>query len=140
MKEAFEVWPCDTSCKDAARFFYGSPHIISVNDGKKILWNEIPEELNEENIIRRNQERLKQHKDENTLPGWVNATLLYGETPGGRHTVCYRLGATLIHLGWSEQQIIGAIMKSPLKSIGQEDVERAVANGAERSLRESKRY
>lgn len=140
MREMMNLFPCDISCKDGARFFFASPEIRFVNHGKKTSWREIPDELKKENRNKRQEEIFKKHREESTLPDWAAKILQYGAAPGGRHVICYRLGATLYRLGYTEEQIIGLVMKSPLSEIGQHDVERAIANGAERAARESSEW
>lgn len=136
MYQAMNLWPCDPSCKDGARFFYGSPNIVTVKaGGKKIPWAKIPHELTEAALKERQNAELAHYKEEGELPRWIINALKHGGPAGGRHKMCYRLGATMVRLGYREEQIIGLVMKSPLRDIGQTDVERAVANGAERATR-----
>lgn len=135
MKAAMNLWPCDPSCKDGARFFYGSPNIVTVKTGRALPWQDVPPEFKELTLEQRSSQQLAHYKAQGQLPPWIVSYLRYGAPAGGRHKICYRLGATMIRLGYTEQQIISLVMKSPLKDIGQDDVERAVANGAERATR-----
>ena len=137
MRLSMDVWPCDPSCKDAARFFYPCRDIVSVKRGTKIEICEVPEELNRESLIARQRERDKRHIENDTLPAWIEAALAHGCDEGGRHTLCYRIGANLWRLGYTEEKIVGLIMQGPLKNIGKADVERAVCNGAERARNET---
>jgi hypothetical protein len=136
MRSAMELWPCDESCKDAARFFYGCPNIVAVKTGKEFSWLPIPEGESDAEIKKRNRARIAECRETGELPSWIERVLKNGAGEGQRHYFCYRLGATLINLGYSEEKIIGLIMKSPLRQIGLAEIERAVANGAERGLRD----
>jgi len=136
MNELMDIYPCDPSCKDEARFFYGCTEITCAHEGEGQDWKPVPPQAEISEMKQRVHEKYKYYREAQLLPMWAESALLDGITPGGRHKTCYRLGATLIHLGYSEKDIVGLCLKGPLKDIGQIDIERAVANGAERSLRE----
>jgi hypothetical protein len=72
------------------------------------------------------------HKDAGTIPDWCSDILRGVETIdiGGRHAACYRLGATLSQCGWSERDIVAAILETRLRDIGTEDIRRCVGNGS----------
>lgn len=136
MRFNMELWPCDPSCKDSARFFFPCREIVSLKKGSRIKVLEIPKNETKEELKRRNDETMKRHKEEGTLPAWLEAAIAFGCEEGGRHTLCYRIGANMEKLGYTEEETIKLIMSGPLKHIGQQDVERAVANGAERARKE----
>lgn len=129
------LYPCDSSCRDAGRFFFPCKEIIAVSEGPLSLeWSE-PTETSEQKK-REIHARYAEHKRDGTLPAWVVSALRFGAPEGGRHKLCYRLGATLTALGYDEQHIIMLVKDSPLAAIGNEDIERAVLNGADAGLRE----
>jgi hypothetical protein len=137
MAQVMELYPCDPSCKDAGRFFYGCKEIVDVREGEKFEWAPVPEHLlTGTNRTRKQHERWAVYRERKLLPPWVQSALAFGSPEGGRHQLCYKLGCVMIHFGYSEEEIVGLIMKSPLAKIGKEDVERAVANGSEKSSRE----
>jgi len=137
MQQIMDVYPCDPSCKDAGRFFFGCKEIVEVREGAPLHWLEIPENhLTGVKRVRKQHERYRLYREKKRLPAWINSALQNGVGEGGRHQMCYRLGATMIHLGYEEEEIVGLCMRSPLANIGKVDIERAVANGAERSARE----
>jgi hypothetical protein len=76
--------------------------------------------------------RIEKHKAQGSIPDWAEIILAKGAPEGERHKYCYRLGATLSQLGWQIEEIVSAIMKTPTRDIGQQDVQRAVLNGAKR--------
>jgi len=130
------LWPCDPSCKDAARFFFPCREIVAVNRGSRIEICDVPTEENREVMKQRIANRMKEHRENGTMPSWISAAISEGVEEGGRHVMCYRLGANLSKLGYPEEEIVAAIMRGPLGVIGRQDVERAVCNGAERARNE----
>ncbi len=139
MRALMDLYTCDPSCKDAGRFFFGCKEIIASSEGKELEWCEPSDEFfTKEKLARVQEEQRAYHLKRGLLPVWIQSALRRGRPEGQRHTTCYRLGATLIHYGFNETEIIELCEKSPLAEIGSHEIERAVLNGAERSRRESK--
>lgn len=140
MKEMMDLYTCDPSCKDAGRYFFGCKEIIAAKEGKELTWKEIPTELLSGHALTERMQQKYENYKKGVIPLWVQSALRKGRPEGQRHKTCYMIGATLIHCGFNEQEIVGMCEKSPLSEIGLHEIERAVINGAERSKRELDDY
>lgn len=140
MRKLCSRLPCDSSCVDAARFFYPCTAVTfsQLVEGSGLAVLPPPAPVDEDGANKRAILEMEFAKKTGVLPAWVGAVLKYGCEEGGRHKVCYRLGANLIHAGYSELEIVALVMTGPLGAIGIDDVEKAVRNGATRS-REKRR-
>lgn len=140
MKELMDLYTCDPSCKDAARFFYGCKEIVAAREGIELDWSKPPKDQLQGEALTKYMHEKYQSYTKGTIPMWVQSALRFGRGEGQRHKTCYMIGATLIHCGFTEKEIIAMCAKSPLSDIGLHEIERAVLNGAERSKREHDDY
>lgn len=127
----------DSSCKDAARFFYQCKEQILLHPGKnRINWIAPPYDKTEEyrNIVARQIARTE-YRDESKIPSQIWGHIIWGCRPPGRHKLCYILGAHLGLRGFTVEEIIGFLKnnRSPLMQIGEQDVRRAVTNGSNKA-------
>ncbi len=134
MKHAIKRFGCDESCADGARFYFPCVEIYAMQPGLPLTWKPMPEHiLSKEELDEIVACRHRANARSGVIPKWIHVMLKQGVGAGGRHKACYRLGANLIHYGFSANEIVSLIMESPLSAIGAEDVERAVANGIKRT-------
>ena len=125
--------PADVSCSDGARFFYPCREITWVNRGGE---GYVLDESLKQREIESRQEWAKaviSCRETGLLPSWILSAVNFGVVEGGRHTMCYRIGANLSLMGYSVPEIISLIAQGPLAVIGRQDIERAVSNGAKAS-------
>ncbi len=133
MRFLMQLLPADGSCVDAARFFYPCKTITYCVGGGAQLPVVTPEPVDERAVDDNMLEAMRRGRHDGVYPAWITSVLTHGCEEGGRHKLCYRLGANLTHAGFSNPEIVALIMKSPLSVIGKSEVERAVDNGAARS-------
>lgn len=131
------IFSSDPSCKDTARFFFPSINITHIHHAKKLPV--LKPENSTSDIITRYEKSIERHQKNKTLPAWIIGALEHGALIGERHLTCYKLGATMHRLGYSEDFIITCVKKSPLKDIGENDIIRAIRNGIQRSENERRR-
>lgn len=133
MAEAVEMFDCDPSCTDGARFFWPCSTVVSYGVGEKWKWLPLPVDyVSRETRRRLAHEKAERYRASGTLPGWIRDILSGREEidVGGRHKTCYKLSAHLTLFGWDEDAIVDVLLKTPLADIGPSDVRRAVHNGA----------
>lgn len=137
MTGAIKTLGCDESCKDGARFYFPCTRIHAMAPGQPVRWK--PRSLSlpsRGELAQRAVEKSNFDATYRRIPRHLQNMLACGVASGGRHKACYRLGANLIHYGFSDDQILSMVLSSPLAEIGEKDVGRAVANGIARARRE----
>lgn len=142
LKRRIRSYGADPACSDGARFFWPCATIVSFNEngyfesvepipaatgvrGRKVpggitrgLWRPVG------------------------LPtAWAAAALRSGVPPGSRNITCFRLGAVLYKVGYSESEIISAVEASPIMQPGDpsfpaSEMRRAIRNGIACAARE----
>lgn len=133
MRRIMEHVPVDKSCKDGARFFYPCKEIVHLQFGEPYP---VDVSIQMQAEIQERQSKIEVASAKETesiekglLPGWIIQSIM-GEYPaGGRHKICYRIGATLGKANWSIDDIVYLFRKSKLREIGTADLRRAIENG-----------
>jgi hypothetical protein len=118
----------DSSCVDAARFFFPSTVIYSIKltgDNVEIYDFEEPKPKSPEQI----KSEIDFYKSNKTVPKWIQGILTFGVPVGERHKTCFKLGANLRKFGFEQGEVVEMIRSSPINAIPIEDIERAVKNG-----------
>lgn len=128
MAELHTTMPCDKSCSDAARFFWPCKEVVYRQLGRGLEVGE-PGMFQSVEKKRAVADMMADIGTDGMLPPWVQAYLAHGAPHGLRHVVCYKLGATLYWAGYRFEEVLARVMASPLASIGEDDVMRAVWNG-----------
>lgn len=139
MAEVMKITPTDVSCKDGGRFYFPCTSIWQVVDGEKYPVKEMTANMRAERSegLTRYKEKLSKHKENMTLPSWVNAAILDGTPEGERHVTAYKIGATLTLCGMEFGEIFRMCNSSNLRDIGAEELKRAISNGIEKALSDS---
>lgn len=127
----------DKSCTDAARFFYPCREIVSVDvRGRRLPWLPFDEDyVPEGQRFEARAARLERMAAMGIMPGWIKA-ILTGEcrVDTERHATAYRISCNLARMGWEEDAVIRAVMKTNIGDIGEFDVRRCVENGFKAEL------
>jgi hypothetical protein len=134
MLEVMKQFPtCDKSCKDGGRFFFPCKEITHIRTGKKY-----PVDVGAvaKQHLEAKQQQVREYSEEQSamikggiMPSWVVKALMGTYPAGGRHKVCYRIGATLAKADWQVTEIIKLFRQSSLLEIGNIELKRAVENG-----------
>jgi hypothetical protein len=132
VREWIKVFSSDKSCIDGARLFRPIK-VVFVQEEYPQAWLPLPPHLRPEARAKVFAKTLVKHKTRKTIPSWVLRAQENGVPPGGRHLMCYRIGATLAALGYEENEISEFILSGPLIDIGVENVRRQVEWGAKRA-------
>lgn len=136
MSLAMATTPCDPSCKDGARYFFPCKEITFASPGENYPVASLPSDYERQAVRQKRQnKKMEVYQGSGIIPSWALFALERGVPEGGRHTMCYRLGATLPHAGWHIERIIELVMDSPIGEIGEHDVRRAVENGSQANPR-----
>lgn len=128
MQELHATMPCDKSCSDAARFFWPCRDVVYRQLGRGLAAG-APGKYQKVEVKRKIQDTLADIGVGGLLPPWIQAYLAHGAPHGLRHVACYKLGANLYWAGYDLDDIVALVLGSPLASIGEDDVRRAVGNG-----------
>ena len=117
----------DPSCVDGARFFWPCVEIVSMQaDGfAQEICTPVAYEPRDYSVYR----------EMKTMPRWIEGILKFGCGEGYRNTTCYKLGVHLTHCGFSTNEIVDLIAKSPIY-LSLDEITRAVLNGARRGMEE----
>lgn len=138
IRQVMQDIPTDPSCKDAARYFFPCKKITFTRQGKRfpcITSKDDPGYLESLKIEKAMNERVKNKAAQGIVPGNILMQIHNGQDAGGRHKLCYRIGAQMKRAGFDTDTTINLICQGPLAEIGIDDVRRAVENGA-RAARE----
>lgn len=132
MTKTMEQYPVDKSCKDGARMFFPCVEIVFTQLGGSLDWMVPPPvKVLTEAQVQAYQAQVRHMRESGKLPEWITRRLVNGAEPGrGRHAMSYAIGAGMTELGYSIDEIVSAIMRSPMSVIGEADVRRAVRNGS----------
>jgi hypothetical protein len=144
---AMREWPCDAQCKDAARFFWPCREIVSTNaDG--LEWNvmfEPADDIEARRYARTKMLGMQAARSAGLIiPRWIVGMLENPWPVGQRNNRCFRIGAALGTMGYSPEDIVQKILRSPTyrevtpsRSLLRE-IERAVLSGMGRGFRDLK--
>lgn len=133
MKKIMENIPTDPSCKDGARYFFPCKTITNISQGGRfpcVTSKEDEGYLADLEAIRKQNEAMKGYGETGVVPARILKLVKDGNDPGGRHKLCYRIGAQMKRAGFDTDTTINLICQGPLVDIGIDDVRRAVENGA----------
>jgi hypothetical protein len=130
----------DQSCHDGGRFFFASPKIWQVRDGRRYIWQDFSHliQLGIQKRERKKEQYKAYYGEVGNIPEKIRDIITRGSSVGSRHKTCYWLGATLAEMGMDESTTVRLIMAGPLGDIGQEEVEEAVSYGRRKALGGSK--
>ena len=129
MGQLAEIYGCDKSCKDSARFFWPCKDVISVGKGRRYHWQEFPIDYERDEVARERQRRRLQKYPKGAFPSWIRDIFRFGVPVGERHVTCYKLGACLSMMSYTEDEIVNLLIRTKLADIGDAEVRRAVQNG-----------
>ncbi len=104
----------DTACIDAARFFWPCKQIISCWDGGD--GDEYTIDIKKKEVSKGGKSYFDLSTDgTKTLPPpWVRHWLEFGAPQGQKNNTCLKIGIWLTRCGYSHQEIVDAIMQSPI--------------------------
>lgn len=139
MRRVMDDLPVDPSCKDAGRFFYPSPVVFRRTGNKYPVLPYDDGYYAEQQAKTSSSSHYQSYQGSGIVPAWCLELIANGHHEGGRHKACYQLGATLIRCGLTKSQITNMILTGPMRDIGEEDVRRAVENGADKAREEDGR-
>lgn len=124
MTEAFDIFRCDPSCKDAARYFYPCADIVHVSPHSG-TW---PVYEQKEGMQGKINAKRRQMMQDGIPPNDVTNALVHGIPAGARNTTCFRVACCLLDCGQDEDQIYTSLMnamKDPLSPI---ELRKTIAN------------
>ncbi len=132
-----KVFRADGSCADGGRLFAPCTSVVWSQEANPIDWIELPKNYYElkKASAERAENELKKHIADSTIPGWVMRIALKGFPPGGagkkgRHDACYRVGAYMCQLGYSEEAVFELLCRGPLLTeLGEKDVRKQIRDG-----------
>jgi hypothetical protein len=124
MKEFINRLPADKACKGGAQYFKPCEEIVYFHQGDKVDWCIPPPPCPEKE--KKKAAATAKLKAKGQVPGWVKYRLKNGAGIGERHNYVYAIGACLTEFGVSLEEIVSAIINSPLGQIGEKDVREAV--------------
>jgi len=137
MEKMTELIPTDLCVKNISQPFKPCKEIYAHNfDGVCMGWEEKPLAVIEAERKRKERQlqKLEKYRESGNIPFWIIEKIKRGvKAPLSRNRTCYSIGLELTKLGYSESEIVKAILTGPLKAIGVENVERAVRNGSQKA-------
>ena len=143
MRSLMDEIPCDTSCKDGARFFFPCTKIVATGFERsrdRVEWMKCPPEETRAAKMERALAASKNVSDPLKWPRWLKRAIESGVgVEASRHTTIYRIGC-YFGLSDASENIIQIIMDSKLGEIGEADVRRAFQNGQDRVQQDYAEY
>ncbi len=138
LRQMVDKYPCDTRCKDGARFFFPSREIVSINDEDE-LWDldlsppPAPKfaEIQAARAVILSMPAKTRHLLKHSI--WPDNT---------KNDTCFQLGCQLGPLGYSAKDICHHIYASPtyrdakITDALAREIYQAVSNGIERAFRD----
>jgi hypothetical protein len=108
-----DQYPVDKACKDGARFFYPCVDIISSLDSaeayREDVDHKVPENFERPKDIKAAVKRLRS----GIFSDVISDAILKPIPEGRRNAMCYRVSIDLTIAGYSEEDIIQILLKSP---------------------------
>lgn len=130
-----KVFSGDRATTDGARLFLPCKIVFS-QEAYPQDWLPFPKGYHRESDVRMiRADEIQFHKKNKTLPAWITRVQKHGTEVGGRHKMCYVVGATLTEFGYSVNEITDFLCLGPLVEIGVKDVRRQVEWGAAAAVR-----
>lgn len=128
----------DSACVDGARFFWPVKEIVSLEYFGKVVTvvdSSAVVEARKKREAQRKKNWLHSYKKGGDIPPRVKRKLENGVREGYRNTACYQIGADLGPLGYSENEIVGLIMNSPIPIRLDAKVEAEVRNAVRSGMK-----
>lgn len=134
MTEIMQKHPCDTSCKDGARYFFPCSEIISVGDEegyKEDVRSDVPEYFE-----RVNKDKYREMAKAGMIPQRVKNHLRDPPKKGKRNTTVYGIGKDLAMVGWDLERTKALILQCGHFDLSAQEICRALENGHKSGLEE----
>lgn len=118
-------YPCDTSCRDAARFFFPCKEIVSVGEGfAEDVTMEVPERFEKPDL-----EMYRAFAEAHITPLHIMHTLKNKPPPGKRNVTVYGLGKDLARLGKTLAECVAIIEQFQTVNLSEDDYYNTLISG-----------
>jgi hypothetical protein len=122
----------DRSCIDTARYYWPGTKIISVKaNGENFNLPDAPSEDRLRENLHRAINRVRRQISAGIIPPWVRCFLAVGIGIGERRPMIFKCAACLARCGFSLNETINLIIRSPFDRVGIDysEIERTIGNG-----------
>lgn len=137
MRLTVERYDADPQCKDAARFYFPSTSIYSINTDREAFGAEIPNlaaQIKKDRQIRERQfKNILKKAGDRRVPGFISKMFRDGSAVGKRNITVFRVAIELTHRGFTPEEIFKFVDDSPI-ILPKEEVMRAIMNGRKKAL------
>lgn len=136
MKLMVRKYDADYLCKDAARFYFPSKSVYSLNENPDDYAAEIPNlraAIQKEEARERAEMNRILKKKKRSIPGYINKLFTDGCPKGQRNITVFKVAIELTYRGFHEIEIFRLFKDSPM-DLEEQEMKRTIRNGVKKAL------